>query len=73
MCENDQKPDLEPEPEPEPWKKSSGAGATLMKTKSSGARARDMFLKRIISVSFLRRLRSPDIIHTVAGHIDDPE
>jgi len=25
------------------------------------------------AVTFLRRLRSPEIIHTVAGHIDDPE
>jgi len=24
-------------------------------------------------VTFLRRLRSPEIIHTVAGRIDDPE
>jgi len=31
--------------------------------KSSGAEA----------VSFLRRLRSPEKIHTAAGHIDDPE
>ena len=34
-----------------------------MKTKSSGVGA----------VSFLRRLRSPEIIHTAAGHVDDPE
>jgi len=25
------------------------------------------------TVTFLRRLRSPEIIHTVAEHIDDPE
>jgi len=34
MCENEQKPKLEPESES--WKESSGAGATLMKTNSSG-------------------------------------
>jgi len=34
-----------------------------MKKESPGAGA----------VSFLRRLRSTEIIHTVAGHIDDPE
>jgi len=41
--------------------KSSRAGAMFMK--SCGARA----------VTFLGRLRSPEIIQTVAGHIDDPE
>jgi len=38
-------------------KESTGAQATLMKTKSSGA------------VSFLRRLRCPEIIYSV----DNPE
>jgi len=42
MCQNEQKPRLEPE---SCKKESSGAGATLMKTKSSGAGA--MFMKRI--------------------------
>jgi len=34
-----------------------------MKKESSGAGA----------VTFLRRLRGPEITHTVAGHIEDPE
>jgi len=52
-------------------KESSGAGlmkdrelrswSHIHEKKSSGAGA----------VSFLRRIRSPEIIHTVAGHTDD--
>jgi len=48
--------------------KSSGAGATLMKTKSSGAGATLMKTKSsgAGAASFLRRLRSPEIIYAVA-------
>jgi len=46
-----------------------------MKTKSSGAEV--MFMKRRTAepelCHFLRRLRSREKIHTVAGHVDDPE
>jgi len=70
ICKNEQKPELEPES----WKKKN-AGATLMKNSSSGAGA--MLMKWRApdpgAVPFLRRLRSPKIIHTVAGHINDPE
>jgi len=58
-------------------KESSGAGVTLMKTKNSGSGAGAMFIETKSSgagaVSFLRQRRSHEIIHTVAGHIDDPE
>jgi len=40
-----------------------GTGATLMKTVSCEA----------VAVSFLRRLRGPEMTHTVAGHTDNPE
>jgi len=40
-------------------KERSGTGATLMKTKSSGARAGDMFMKRIIS--------KPELCHFYDG------
>jgi len=51
MCENDQKPELEPE------KESSGAGAALVKNKSSGAGA--MFMKR--------RVPEPELCHFLDG------
>ena len=41
--------------------KNSGVGVMFMKSSGAGA------------VSFLRRLRSSEIIQTVAGHVDDPE
>jgi len=56
-------------------KESSGAraGATLMNTKSSGAGA--MFMnEELRSWSCdIFTLRGPEIIQTVARHVDDPE
>ena len=41
--------------------KSSGAGVMFMQKKSRGAG----------TVSFLRRIRCPEIIHAAAGHVDN--
>jgi len=68
ICENEQKPKLWPEPwknralEPEPhsWKPR----AADLEQCSSSRRAPD---------SELWQFCSPEIIHTVAGHTDDPE
>jgi len=71
MYENEQKPKLEPDP----WKQELGSRSHthgnqelrswshVHEKKSSGAEA----------VLFLRRIHSPEVIHTVAGHIAGPE
>ena len=71
MCENEQKPELDLEP----WKGELRSRSHTYQNQelrswnhvhekeSSGAGA----------LSFLRRLRSPEIIHTVPGFIDNPE
>jgi len=55
--------------------KKETSGATLMKTKNSraGANVHEKKSSGIGAVKFLRRLRSPEIIHIVAGHMEDPE
>jgi len=55
--------------------KKESSGATLMKTMISGAGA--MFMKRRAPqpelCHFFPQLHSPEIIHSVTGHIDEPE
>jgi len=71
MCENEQKPELESEPlKTELWSRSHIHENQELQDlepcswkKSCGAGA----------VTILGRLRGPEIIQTVAGHIDDPE
>ena len=55
-------------------KENSRVRATLMKTKSwSRSHVHEKKSSGAGAVSFWQRLRSLEIIHTVAGHIDDPE
>jgi len=65
MCENKQKP--------ESWKRELRGRSHTHENQELRSWCHVHEKKSSGAVLFLRRLRSPEIIHTVAGHIDDPD
>jgi len=69
MCENEQKTELGLSHEKRELRSHTHENQELR----SWSNVREKKSSGFGAVTFLRRLRSPEIIHTVAGHIDDPE
>jgi len=69
MRENEQKPELESEP----WKRVLRSHVHENQELRSWSHVHEKKSSTAGTVSFLRQLRSPEIIHYVAGHVDDPE
>ena len=71
MCENEQKPELGPEP----WKRQPRTQSHTHENQELRIwrNVHEKKSSRVGAVTISRRLPSPEIIHTVADHIDDPE